>query len=51
MDTKARFDVLIVVTPNDCERLLPLYPRLADNFDYGNICFIGAPKVGEMDGP
>ncbi len=48
MDTKARFDVLIVVTPNDCERLLPLYPRLADNFDYGNICFIGAPKVGEM---
>lgn len=42
------FDVLIVVTPADCERLLPLYPRLADNFEYGNICFIGSPKVGEI---
>lgn len=42
------FDVLIVVTPADCERVLPLYPRLVENFDYGNLCFIGAPKVGEI---
>lgn len=42
------FDVLIVVTPADCERLLPLYPRLADNFEYGKLCFIGSPAVGEL---
>ena len=42
------FDILIVVTPADCERVLPLYPRLVDNFDYGNICFIGSEKVGEL---
>lgn len=42
------FDVLIVVTPSDCERLLPLYPRLADNFEYGKLCFIGSPAVGEL---
>ena len=42
------FDVLIVVTPADCERLMPLYPRLAKNFKYGDICFIGTDKVGEV---
>lgn len=42
------FDILIVVTPADCERVLPLYPRLVNKFDNGNICFIGAPKVGEL---
>lgn len=41
------FDALIVVTPDDCKRLLPLYPRLVDNFEYGKLCFIGAPGVGE----
>ncbi len=48
MQNKEHFDVLIVVTPSDCERLLPLYPRLIDNFDYGQLCFIGSPKVGEI---
>ncbi len=41
------FDALIVVTPDDCKRLLKLYPRLVDNFEYGQLCFIGAPGVGE----
>lgn len=48
MTDNSHFDVLIVVTPSDCERVLPLYPRLVQNFDYGNLCFIGAPKVGEI---
>ena len=43
-----KFDALIVVTPTDCERILPLYPRLVENFDNGNICFIGTQKVGEL---
>ncbi len=42
------FDILIVVTPADCERVLPLYPRLVNNFENGNICFIGTDKVGEL---
>ncbi len=50
MVSEKHFDVLIVVTPSDCERALPLYPRLVENFEYGNICFIGAPKVGELAG-
>ncbi len=41
------FDALIVVTPDDCKRLLQLYPRMVDNFEYGQLCFIGAPGVGE----
>ena len=48
MDNEKSFNVLIVVTPSDCERVLPLYPRLVENFDYGNLCFIGTPKVGEL---
>ncbi len=48
MGSDKHFDVLIVVTPADCERVLPLYPRLVDNFQYGNLMFIGAPKVGEI---
>jgi hypothetical protein len=53
MSKKRHFDMLIVVTPADCERLMPLYPRLAANFDNGDICFIGAPEVGKLviDGP
>ncbi len=48
MNTEHRFDMLIVVTPTDCERVLKLYPRLVDKFDNGNLCFIGAPGVGEL---
>ena len=42
------FDVLIVVTADDCRRLLPLYPRLIDNYEYGKLCFIGPTAVGEV---
>ncbi|MBO5623808.1 MAG: hypothetical protein J5959_19510 [Butyrivibrio sp.] len=42
------FDILIVVTPADCERVLPLYPRLVSNFDNGKICFIGSEEVGKL---
>ncbi len=48
MSADKHFDVLIVVTPADCKRVLPLYPRLVDNFEYGKICFIGSPEVGEI---
>jgi hypothetical protein len=42
------FDTLIVVTPSDCERLLPLYPRVIENITYGDLCFIGAKGVGDI---
>ncbi|MCR5671757.1 MAG: DUF6492 family protein [Butyrivibrio sp.] len=48
MQAEKHFDVLIVVTPADCERLLPLYPRLANCFKYGDICFIGRDQVGDI---
>ena len=48
MEKKTHFDLLIIVTPNDCQRLMPLYPRLADNFHYGNICFVGSDGVGQI---
>ncbi len=48
MADSRHFDVLIVVTPADCKRVLPLYPRLVRNFEYGNLCFIGAGEVGEL---
>ena len=48
MGQNIHFDALIVVTPQDCERLMPLYPRLVDKFPYGNICFIGRDEVGEI---
>lgn len=48
MEASKHFDVLIVVTPGDCERVKHLYPRLIDKFHYGKLCFIGAPKVGEL---
>ncbi|SFB95256.1 HAD-IIIC family phosphatase [Butyrivibrio sp. YAB3001] len=47
-DNNVSFNLLIVVTPDDCERLMPLYPRLADNYSYGKICFIGSPGVLEV---
>lgn len=48
MNNNRHFDALIVVTPDDCKRLLQLYPRLVDNFSYGQICFIGSAGVGEI---
>ncbi len=48
MTKDIRFDTLIVVTPNDCERLLSFYPRFLDNMPYGNIRFIGSEKVFEI---
>lgn len=48
MDSSKKFDALIVVTPADCERLLLLYYRLIDNFDYGNLCFIGSRGVAGL---
>ena len=43
-----KFDLLIVVTPQDCRRLMPLYPRLIDCFHNGRICFVGSAEVGEI---
>ncbi len=48
MDNQKHFDVLIVVTPADCERVLNLYPRLIENFEYGKLIFIGSKQVGEI---
>ncbi len=48
MGADIHFDVLIVVTPQDCERVLHLYPRLIDNFEYGKLCFIGSKGVGDI---
>ena len=38
-------DTLVVITPKDCERLLPLYPRLVANIDFGTIFFVGTDEV------
>ena len=48
MSISSHFDLLIVVTPADCRRLLRLYPRILSNFDYGDICFIGTKEVGDI---
>ena len=48
MSVDNHFDVLIVVTPEDCKRVLHLYPRLIDNFEYGKLCFIGSHGVGDI---
>jgi hypothetical protein len=48
MEVNEKFDILIVVTPADCERLLPLYPKLVECFDNGKLNFIGTDKVGEL---
>ena len=42
------FDTLIVITPQDCERLLALYPRLISHMKYGKVCFIGTDGVGDL---
>ncbi len=43
-----QFDTLIVVTPSDCERLQPLYSRVAQNIEYGKLCFVGTSGVGNI---
>ncbi|WP_024866241.1 DUF6492 family protein [Butyrivibrio sp. FCS014] len=45
MQTDKRFDLLIVLTPIDCERLIDLYPRLLESFDYGKLIFVGRPEI------
>ncbi|MBO6241715.1 MAG: HAD-IIIC family phosphatase [Butyrivibrio sp.] len=50
MNSKIHFNALIIVTPSDCKRLLPLYPRLIDCFKYGKICFIGTKGVKDIIG-
>lgn len=44
------FNTLIVITPVDCQRLLPLYKRLTENIDYGPIIFVGTREVGQLVG-
>ena len=45
---KSSFNTLIVITPQDCERLLPLYPRLIKHIKYGKVCFVGTDGVGKL---
>lgn len=48
MSEKPCFDVLIVVTASDCERLLKLYDRLIDAYEYGKVCFVGNEAVRDV---
>ncbi len=48
MELSEHFDTLVVITPKDCERLLPLYPRLVNGIPYGRICFVGTKEVGDI---
>ncbi len=48
MDIGKKIDVLIVVTADDCRRLLSLYPILIGNYKYGKLCFIGPDKVVDV---
>ncbi|WP_051538016.1 DUF6492 family protein [Butyrivibrio proteoclasticus] len=43
-----KFKTIIVITKPDCERVLPLYPRLVKNIGYGQLCFVGPAEVGEL---
>ncbi len=47
-DASVRFDTLIVVTPDDCQRVQPLYSRVINNITYGKLCFIGSQGVGDI---
>ena len=40
-------DTLVVLTPKDFERLLPLYPRLLTNIDFGRVLFVGDKAIDE----
>ncbi|MBO5620893.1 MAG: hypothetical protein J5959_04620 [Butyrivibrio sp.] len=46
--SNACFKTLVVITPQDCQRLIKLYPRLIENIIYGDICFVGRSEVGEI---
>lgn len=48
MTVSEHFNTLIVITPKDCERLMPLYPRLIDNIRYGEVYFVGTHEVGDL---
>ena len=48
MSRNQGFDVLIVVTASDCERLLKLYDRLIDAYEYGKVCFVGNEDVRDV---
>ncbi len=48
MANDKKFNVLIVVTPEDCQRLMKMYPILVDKFPYGKVCFVGRKEVGEI---
>lgn len=48
MADSEHFSTLIVITPKDCRRVLPLYPRLIKSINYGEICFVGTSEVGEI---
>ncbi|SES00671.1 FkbH-like domain-containing protein [Butyrivibrio fibrisolvens] len=48
MQTDKIFDLLIVVTPDDCKRMIPVYPRLLDNFDHGKVIFVGRPDIEQI---
>ncbi len=48
MRTDKSFDLLIVVTPDDCRRLIMHYPRLLSSFDNGRIIFVGRPEIEEI---
>ena len=41
-------DTLVVITPKDFQRLIPLYPRLMDNIKFGNVFFVGAEGIEEI---
>ena len=41
-------DVLVVITPKDCERLMPLYSRLVNGIEGGRIKFVGSVGVKEV---
>ncbi len=48
MGKDLRFDALIVVTADDFNRLLPVYPKLISRFSYGKICFISPHEVDSL---
>ncbi|MBQ6588683.1 MAG: glycosyltransferase family 2 protein [Butyrivibrio sp.] len=48
METKHSFNTLVVITPKDFQRLISLYPRLADAIDYGQILFVADPEIEKI---
>jgi GT2 family glycosyltransferase len=48
MGNTHRFDLLVVITPKDFERLIGLYSRLIDSFPYGKVLFVSAPEISAL---